>query len=225
LAINCQPIEYHIGRQRRCRHPISYGYISPRIDQYSTFCCVSDISFVSCSATSNNIIRTLPSYTACISLSRVAPHPIIRTLPSYTVELIFILAMGDAAASLPGGKELVQLLMSYEIYEREVLGGQVKKYVKVTCPNCNVYKKNNPVSQGWTNYATHFSACVGSSEKLGKLVYERNLLQKEEGEGDMKKQTASTASQHVTVPSDKERSTSMWLQLITLKNMPAKLAG
>ena len=47
-----------------------------------------------------------------------------------------------------------------EVIDKEMLGGAVKKYIKVECPNCS-YFKENPLKNGWSNYANHYTACVG----------------------------------------------------------------
>ena len=60
--------------------------------------------------------------------------------------------------------------MKWSIFDKEVLGGGMEKYLKVECPNC-AYKKENLLRNGWNNYAAHYVACVGKNN-LAKLVAE-----------------------------------------------------
>ena len=72
---------------------------------------------------------------------------------------------------LPKGKSLVKLMTKWNVFEKEVLGGTMEKYLKVECPHCS-YVKENLLRNGWNNYAAHYVACVGR-RNLGKLIAEK----------------------------------------------------
>jgi hypothetical protein len=126
--------------------------------------------------------------------------------------------MTELEGAMPRGKDLVHLCMKWEITDVEELGGKVLKYLKIECTNCDGYKYCRRLSNGYTNPVNHYASCVGSKESLEEVVSRhRHLAQenKDRDEGDK----VSVGAHHFTVVSDAQRSTHMWLTLITLKNM------
>ena len=75
--------------------------------------------------------------------------------------------------TLPKGKELVQLMMKWEIVNKEEIGGQIQNYIKVQCTNYD-YQKEKILKGGWNNYATHYTTCVGITN-LAELVARKKL--------------------------------------------------
>ena len=136
----------------------------------------------------------------------------------------------DSSVSLaiPKGKELVQLMMKWEILEQEDLGGTVNKAVKVQCPNC-AYSKTQLMKYGWTNFAQHYINCVGKDKK-GELVHQKRRIEEEnicsvvnESNGAIVQHLSPSNKSdalHFVVATDKQKSTHMWLKLVCLKNLP-----
>ena len=122
---------------------------------------------------------------------------------------------------LPKGKSLVKLMMKWNVFDKEVLGGTMEKYLKVECSHCS-YTKENLLRNGWNNYAAHYVACVGKSN-LGKLVSQ----EQKPTTSTLVIRTSRTDPQsdhksHFVIATDKQKSTHMWLQMIVLKNMAIK---
>ena len=75
--------------------------------------------------------------------------------------------------TLPKGKELVQLMMKWEIVNKEEIGGKIQNYIKAQCSNCD-YQREKILKGGWNNYANHYTTCVGINN-LAELVARKRL--------------------------------------------------
>ena len=120
---------------------------------------------------------------------------------------------------LPKGKSLVKLMMKWQVVEKEVLGGGIEKYLKVGCPNCS-YLKENLLRNGWNSYAAHYIACVGKSNLPSLIAEKTNANPSSLVLHDPRTEPSRDEKCHFVIATDTQKSTHMWLQLITLKSMP-----
>ncbi len=94
---------------------------------------------------------------------------------------------------------------------QEVLKGVHEKFLRVKYTHCS-YVEENLLTNGWSNDAQHYPRCVGVNN-LSRLVSEQLRRNKE-----TETKTNSKDIIPFIIATDAQKSTHMWLKMVTSKN-------